>query len=188
MKKFTFAVMLSLAFTTVACDKSQPADAPTEATPAAEQGGAEAAAPEGAPAAAAGETITATLEGDVAVVNLGSTDQMTYTAKVIKVPAGKKVKLTLKHEGQLAKEVMGHNFILLKKGVDANAFAAAASAAKDTDYIAEGQEEEIIAHTEMIGGGASTTIEFDAPEAGTYRFMCSFPGHFAMMQGDFIVE
>ena len=40
----------------------------------------------------------------------------------------------------------------------------------------------------MIGGGESVTIEFDAPEAGTYDFLCTFPAHFAMMKGKFIVK
>ncbi|HBX64839.1 MAG TPA: azurin, partial [Balneolaceae bacterium] len=26
------------------------------------------------------------------------------------------------------------------------------------------------------------------PEAGTYDFICSFPGHYALMKGKFIVE
>ena len=40
----------------------------------------------------------------------------------------------------------------------------------------------------MIGGGQSDTIEFDAPEPGTYDFICSFPGHYSVMKGKFIVE
>jgi azurin len=40
----------------------------------------------------------------------------------------------------------------------------------------------------MIGGGEQTTITFDAPEKGVYDFICSFPGHVALMQGKFIVE
>jgi azurin len=31
-------------------------------------------------------------------------------------------------------------------------------------------------------------IEFIAPEKGTYDYICSFPGHFAMMKGKLIVE
>jgi azurin len=40
----------------------------------------------------------------------------------------------------------------------------------------------------MIGGGESDTITFDAPEAGTYVFLCTFPGHYQVMRGEFIVE
>ena len=40
----------------------------------------------------------------------------------------------------------------------------------------------------MIGGGETDVIEFPAPEKGTYEFLCSFPGHYGMMKGKFIVE
>ena len=40
----------------------------------------------------------------------------------------------------------------------------------------------------MIGGGQTTSITFTAPAAGTYDFICSFPGHSGLMKGKFIVE
>ena len=64
-------------------------------------------------------------------------------------------------------------------------FAQAAIQARDNDYIpADG----FIIHTDLLGGGEETTIEFEAPEIGEYTFICSFPGHFALMNGKFIVE
>lgn len=120
-------------------------------------------------------------------VVLESTDQMTYNVNEIKVKGGEKVTLTLKHVGKMPVEVMGHNFVLLKQGTDLAAFAGKAMNAKDTGYVPAGSEE-VIAHTKMIGGGESTTITFDAPEKGTYDFICSFPGHYAIMKGKFIVE
>ena len=77
--------------------------------------------------------------------------------------------------------------IFLKKGIKLSTFASKAAAARDNDYIPEGTTD-VIAHTKMIGGGESATVEFTAPEAGTYDFICSFPAHFAMMKGKFIVE
>jgi azurin len=123
----------------------------------------------------------------VTEVTLTGNDQMRFNLSEIKVNAGDKVKLTLKHVGKLGVEVMGHNFVLLKSGVDRNEFAKAAVSAKDNGYIPEGTND-VIVHTEMIGGGQQTTIEFDAPEKGTYEFVCSFPGHVALMNGKFIVQ
>lgn len=120
-------------------------------------------------------------------VVLESTDQMTFVTTEIKVKSGEKVTLTLKHIGKMPVEVMGHNFVLLKQGTDLAAFAGKAMNAKETDYVPTGSEE-VIAHTKVIGGGESTTITFDAPEKGTYDFICSFPGHYAIMKGKFIVE
>lgn len=115
-------------------------------------------------------------------------DNMRFNTKKIVVKGGQKVKLTLKHTGKMAKEVMGHNIVILKKGTKLSEFGSKANAAKDTDYIPADMKDAIVAHTKMIGGGEEVTIEFDAPEAGEYDFLCSFPAHFALMKGKFIVK
>ena len=123
----------------------------------------------------------------VVEIMLHSDDKMTFDLKEIKVKKGQKVKLTLMHIGKMPKNVMGHNFVLLNKGVEMSTFASKAASAAEHDYIPENSED-VIAHTKLIGGGESDVIEFDAPEAGTYDFLCSFPGHYALMKGKFIVE
>lgn len=120
-------------------------------------------------------------------VLLTGNDQMRFNLDEIKVNAGDEVKLTLKHIGKLGVNVMGHNFVLLKPDVNINDFAQKAVEAKENNYIPENTED-VIVHTEMIGGGQQTTITFKAPEKGVYDFICSFPGHVALMQGKFIVE
>lgn len=124
---------------------------------------------------------------NVTEVVLLATDLMQFDKNEIRVAAGKKVKLTLRHTGKQPVEVMGHNFVLLTQGTEIPAFGAKASAARDNDYIPE-DTDAVIVHTKMIGGGQSDTIEFDAPEPGTYDFICSFPGHYSVMKGKFIVE
>ncbi len=117
-----------------------------------------------------------------------ASDNMRYNVKRIVVNGGQKVRITLKHVGTMSKDLMGHNLVILKKGIKMNDFAQKASAAKDTDYIPADSESDIVAHTTMIGGGEETVIEFDAPEAGEYDFLCSFPAHFAIMKGKFVVK
>lgn len=124
---------------------------------------------------------------NVTEVVLLATDLMQFDKNEIRVPAGKKIKFTLRHTGKQPVEVMGHNFVLLTMGTEIPAFAAKASAARDNDYIPE-DTDAVIVHTKMLGGGQTDTIEFDAPEPGTYDFICSFPGHYSVMKGKFIVE
>lgn len=171
----------------IACGESTPTPAPAPEP-------AEEPAPEPEPVAPeepAEQPNVVTVADGVATVALEGTDQMKYNTNLIEVPAGSKVKLTLTHTGNLPASAMGHNFVLLKAGSDGAAFATAAVAAKDNGYIPPGMTDQIITHTDIVGGGPedtkSVTIEFDAPEAGDYPFFCSFPGHYAMMNGTFRV-
>ncbi|WP_199287916.1 azurin [Robertkochia solimangrovi] len=133
------------------------------------------------------ETPAATESKSQNEIVITADDMMKYNKKEIRVKAGEKVTLTLKHIGKLDKKVMGHNWVLLKQGVDLVDFATEATTAMNNEYIPEGSEDFIV-HTKLLGGGESDTITFDAPEPGTYQFLCSFPGHYGMMQGTFIVE
>ena len=119
-------------------------------------------------------------------VILNSFDNMIYDKNKIEVNSGKNIILTLNHKGKVSKEFMGHNFVLLKKGVNVDEYAKKAVLAKSNDYIPN--SDEAIAYTKMLGGGESTTISFLAPEAGIYTYICSFPGHYMMMRGELIVN
>ena len=123
---------------------------------------------------------------DLIKIVLNSYDNMIYDKKTIEVKYGKNIMLTLNHKGKIGKEFMGHNFVLLKKGVNVDEFAKKATLAKSNDYIPN--SDETIAFTKMLGGGESTTISFMAPEAGTYTYICSFPGHYMIMRGELIVN
>ncbi|MEL6392592.1 MAG: azurin [Bacteroidota bacterium] len=127
--------------------------------------------------------------GDVAreiTLELGSNDQMRYDKSLLRVKEGQQVTLVLTHTGEMSKSLMGHNFVLLKKGTDIDRFAAEAQLAVSTDYIPE--SDAIIAHTEMIGGGETTRVVFDAPAKGSYDYICTFPAHYGLMRGKFLVE
>ncbi len=119
-------------------------------------------------------------------VVINSNDQMLFDRSIINVKSGESVTLTLNHTGKIAKEFMGHNFVLLKETTDVDDFARRAMASKDSEYIPEGDE--TYAYTRMIGGGESDTITFEAPGPGKYIFICTFPGHYQVMRGEFIVE
>ena len=119
-------------------------------------------------------------------VILNSFDNMIYDKNKIEVNSGKNIILTLNHKGKVSKEFMGHNFVLLKKGVNVDEYAKKAVLAKSNDYIPN--SDEAIAYTKMLGGGESTTISFLAPEAGIYTYICTFPGHYMMMRGELIVK
>ena len=123
-------------------------------------------------------------------VEITGNDQMQYNIKAFEVTEGEKVVLSFKHIGQLPAVAMGHNVVILQKGTVIPAFSAKCAPAKDNGYIPEDDESKkaIIAHTKMLGGGESDEITFTAPAAGEYPFICTFPGHFAIMQGVMTVK
>ncbi|MFA5620872.1 MAG: azurin [Weeksellaceae bacterium] len=174
-------LLMAAAFLVVSCGEKQ-ADTSVDETPVAEET-VDTLVVEETDAVDATST-----DPNVANLVIEGDDQMKFNVNELKVKAGQKVKLTLKHVGTMGTDVMGHNWILLKSGTDVHAFGMAAVTAKDNDYIPAEMNDNIIVHTKLIGGGESVTIEFDAPEAGVYDFLCSFPGHFSVMQGKFIVE
>jgi azurin len=116
-----------------------------------------------------------------------SNDQMRFNLSEITVKQGQTIVLTLKHVGKLPKAAMGHNWILLQPDTDLATFAMKAMKARDNEYVPV-EAPEVVVNTILLGGGEETTIEFEAPAPGTYSFICSFPGHYALMQGTFIVE
>jgi azurin len=120
------------------------------------------------------------------VVRITGNDQMRFSANRIEVPAGKKIKLELKNIGVLPKEAMGHDLVVLRAGTDPMAFGAKAMTAKATDYIPPDAKDQIVAHTKLLGPGESDTIEFEVPAAGSYPFLCTFPGHVAIMSGTLV--
>lgn len=122
------------------------------------------------------------------VLVIEGNDQMQFNTNELRAIAGKPIKLTLKHVGKIPKEAMGHNLVILQEGTDEAAFAAKAIEAKDTDYIPASEKASIVSHTKLLGGGEEDTIEFTIDKKGTYNFLCTFPGHVAMMKGVLIVE
>jgi len=126
------------------------------------------------------------LKKDTIHINLKADDKMKFDKKELVVGENQIVVLKLQHTGKMSVETMGHNFVLLDEGVSASRFAQRAAQARATDYIPESNR--IIAHTDLIGGGESTEITFKAPAKGSYDFLCTFPGHFASMNGKFLVK
>lgn len=124
-------------------------------------------------------------------IEITGNDAMQFSTKALDAAPGDTVVLTLKHIGKLPKAAMGHNFVLLKADAKVQDFALKAATAAATDYIPADEESKklVIAHTKLVGGGESDTVTFTAPkEPGAYPFICSFPGHFALMQGVLTVK
>lgn len=123
-------------------------------------------------------------------VEITGNDTMKFSVTEIRSKPGEPLTVTLRNIGTMPKFSMGHNWVLLKKGVNVDEFVSEAANAPTTDYIPKSRQSDIIAHTKLLGPKESDTVSFNTPpEPGTYVFLCSFPGHFQVgMRGELIVE
>lgn len=123
-------------------------------------------------------------------LSIDSTDQMRFSAAELTVPSGcETVNLTLTHSGNLPKAAMGHNWVLVETD-QLSALAVDSIAAGPANNYVPSDDDRVLAATDLIGGGESTSIEFSVAElkGKDLSFFCSFPGHSALMKGKFIVE
>lgn len=124
-------------------------------------------------------------------LNITGNDQLQYDKSELVVESDcDKVKLTLEHVGQMPVESMGHNWVLAPSEGWKEIAKAGTGAGAENDYLPK-DAEGIIAHTDMIGGGESTSITFDVSDlekGGDYTYFCSFPGHWGAMNGKLIVK
>jgi len=124
------------------------------------------------------------------VVELTADDSMKYSVAQFEVTHGQNVTVTLKNTGTSPKASMGHNFVVLQKNVNWNAFVEAGSMDAAHDYVAPAQAKDVIAKTKLLGPNESDSVTFRAPHVpGNYDFVCSFPGHATQgMKGVMIVK
>jgi len=163
MKKHLLLPVLASCLLLAGCGQKDQAAAPVASTPA-------------APAAATFE-ITAN-------------DTMKFNLTRLEVKAGQEVRITLTNVGNMPKAAMGHNLVILKKGVDSKAYVDASVTAMATDYMSPALADQVIAHTKLLGPKQSEELVFKAPtEPGEYTFVCTFPAHYLSgMKGVLVVN
>jgi len=124
------------------------------------------------------------------VIQIEVGDNMKFLPAAITVAPGESIKVVLKSVGKMPKAAMGHNFVLLKKGVDPKKLVEACASAADTNYIAASVAPQLLSYTRLIGPGETADALFTAPAVrGDYVFVCTFPGHFALgMRGVLTVK
>lgn len=123
-------------------------------------------------------------------VQIDGTDQMKFSVTSIEAKPGEQIRVVLRAVGKLPKAAMAHNFVLLAAGANVNDFATKSMTASKTNYIAPELKGQVLASTTLAGAGETVEVTFKAPDkAGSYPFICSFPGHFAAgMRGNLVVK
>jgi azurin len=125
---------------------------------------------------------------DKCKLEISGNDMMQYDKKELDAPADcKEITITLHHTGKLPKQAMGHNWVLAH-ATDLTPVANAGMAAGlQNDYVPPA-DKAVLAHTKVVGGGETTSVTFPTSilkKGGSYLYLCTFPGHNALMRGTF---
>jgi len=115
-------------------------------------------------------------------------NQMKFATTELTVEPGEEVRLVF--ENTADSPAMIHNVVLLTTSDEAVAQKvgqAGAGAGASANYVPD--HEAVLAATELADPGETVEVTFTAPEEpGEYTYLCTYPGHWATMQGTLRVE
>jgi azurin len=121
-------------------------------------------------------------KASVTVKTPGTTMQnMEYDINKIKINKGQTVEVTLKNTAPESAKAMQHNFVVVKPK-NARQVATAGMKNKANGYLPK-DKSNILANTKILKPGEKTTITFSMDKAGSYEFICTYPGHYPTMKG-----
>lgn len=110
-----------------------------------------------------------------------------YVQKTLKAKAGERITLVFKNP-----DVVPHNWILGKPGTLQSLGEKCNLMITDPKGLAKHyvpESDEVLAYTDMVNAKGEFTIHFNAPkEPGEYPYLCTFPGHWMVMNGVMTVE
>jgi len=119
-------------------------------------------------------------------------NQMKYKETEFTVPAGETIELVF--DNTATSPSMQHNVVIAASGSEGllkKIGQAGTQAGSTNDYVPQEGEltDQILAHTPIAKPSETVSITFTTPsEPGQYGYVCTYPGHWATMQGTMIVE
>ena len=136
--------------------------------------------------AACGGGDGGTAAGGGANLNISTAGEaLQFAPAALSATAGQPAKVTFKN-GSAAQK---HNWVLVKGGDDVaqKVDDAGAAAGEAAGYIPT--DPNIVSSVKLLNGAETGSASFTAPAAGTYTFLCTFPGHYvAGMKGTLTVK
>lgn len=171
MRSLPLVVVLALSLVACGGSDSSPADS------ASADASGEASTEQTASAEDVDQTVTLNPKGN----------QMKYRQTEFTVSPGETIKLVF--ENTATSPSMQHNVVVLASNEESlfkEIGEAGTRAGSTNDYVPqEGDlQEQVLAHTPMSQPGETVSVTFTVPEeTGDYGYVCTFPGHWATMQG-----
>ncbi len=108
--------------------------------------------------------------------------KMIYDQDTLVVKSGQKIVLVFNNEDNMA-----HNVVIVKPGQKEKIGVLADQMASDKDAYKKNfipESKDVLYFTPLVNSGKSYKLEFVAPiEKGEYPYICTFPGHWRLMNG-----
>ena len=108
-------------------------------------------------------------------------DALEFDQGILFAQTGEDVELTLNNISTINQ----HNWVLVPDGAKDD---VAIRGTTFPDGWLDPADPQVLVHTNLVDVGGSEVIQFTAPAAGNYQFVCTFPGHNVTMFGQFIVN
>jgi azurin len=123
-------------------------------------------------------------------INLVGNDTLTYSLPTITAKPAEMLKVVLRTMSMQPASQMAHNFVLLKPGVDVDAFITAAALARKEAHLPGVYKTKIFVASDLAEPGSAVSVTFKAPGTpGRYSYVCSYPGHYnGGMKGVLVVK
>jgi azurin len=120
-------------------------------------------------------------------ISLEASKNLSFEPRLLRVRTGERLKLTFTNP-----DVVPHNWLLVKPGSLERVGDLANKLVADPQAVARHyvpRSDEVLYYTDIVPPHESFTIYFQAPlQKGRYPYLCSFPGHWMVMNGQLIVE
>ncbi|PKB71198.1 MAG: hypothetical protein BZY87_06590 [SAR202 cluster bacterium Io17-Chloro-G6] len=185
-----FAILSGIMLMAIACgsDEADPNATATTAPPNTVPAADRTAEPTAAPTSTSAPTsiVPATEPPSGGPVTFGidvKGDALEFDLSRMSVSAGAEVVVTFTNSSS----VNTHNWALVEASTKDAVATDGLAAGQDNNWLPV-DDPRVIGSTALMGPGESTQATFTAPAAGTYQFVCTFPGHNFTMFGDFIVN
>lgn len=126
-------------------------------------------------------TVEVQASGVEVSLEIGSAngDELLFDKDSLSAPALSTITLTFTNNSNTQQ----HNWALVQDGTK-DSVATAGIGYSYSDWIPT-DDTRVFANAKLLNPGESDVVTFTAPAAGTYQFVCTFPGHNMTMYGTF---
>ncbi|MDX1944760.1 MAG: TIM barrel protein [Pirellulaceae bacterium] len=122
-----------------------------------------------------------------ATLEIAAGKNLTYSTRTLRAKAGEGIQLTFTNP-----DVVPHNWVLVRSDSLAQVGDLANKLVADPEAVLRQyvpRSDDVLVYTDIAAPQQSQTIYFQAPAAkGRYPYLCTFPGHWMVMNGELLVE